>query len=187
MEHEDKDVIMNTRSHQAFSLIELMFALAIAAILAMVAAPSLQRALAHNRIIQADNQLVAALNLSRTEAVTRGTAVVLCPSIDGQRCTAGQHWEKGWLVAADQNHDFQPDSTPIHVAGAQADGIRIHSSRGRLRVRYRADGSTPGSNISLIVCRAGQPKSARSVVVSNSGRPRQGTASTAQAMACSQS
>lgn len=178
---------MNIRSQCAFTLIELLFTMAIAAILMIIATPSLQHTLARTRITQADNQLIRALNLSRSEAVTRNTAAILCPSTDGLQCTPGQNWEGGWLVGIDQNHDYQPDDAPVHVFGALSDGIRVHSSQGRLHVRFRADGSAPGSNISLIVCQAGQPETARSVVVSNSGRPRQGTASAAQAQSCSQS
>ena len=187
MEHEDKDVIVITRTQHAFTLIELLLALAVGAILMMVATPSLEHALDRNRVIQADNQMVSALNLSRIEAINHGTYTILCPSSDGLQCDPGQNWEGGWLMGIDQNHDFQPDGAPEHVFRPLADGIRVHSSRGRLRVRYQPDGSAPGSNISLILCHAGQPQSARSVVVSNSGRPRQGTASARQARACSNS
>lgn len=178
---------MNTHSQYAFTLIELLFTLTVAAILMMVAAPSLQRIVTHVRIVQADNLLVRSLNFSRTEAITRGSATILCPSTDGLQCMPGQNWEGGWLVGIDQNHDFQPDDTPVRVFGSLADGLRIHSSRGRLRVRFQPDGSAPGSNISLIVCQADQPDSAHSVVVSNIGRPRQGTATAQQAQSCSQS
>ena len=187
MEHEDKDVIVSIRTQHAFTLIELLLALAVSAILMAVAAPSLKHALTRNRVIQADNQMVSALNLSRIEAINHGTYTILCPSSDGIRCQPGQNWEGGWLMGIDENHDFQPDAAPEHVFGPLAEGIRVHSSRGRLRVRYQPDGSAPGSNISLVVCHAGQPQSALKVVVSNSGRPRQGTASARQARACSDS
>ena len=176
---------MNIRSQAAFTLIELLFTLAVAAILSMIAAPSLQRVLVHNRVIQTNNQLIRALNFARSQAVTHGVATILCPSDDGSRCAPGQDWQGGWLVAMDADHDFQPDSAPQRVFAGFPEGIRVHSSRGRLHVRYRPDGSSPGSNLSLIVCQASEPDTARSVVVSNAGRIRQGTASAAQAQACS--
>ncbi len=176
---------MSFRSQAAFTLIELLFTVAIAAILSMIAAPSFKRALVHNRVIQTDNQLIGALNYARSQAVTHGVAAILCPSDDGSRCTSSQNWQGGWLVAHDADHDFQPDAAPQRIFADFPTDIRVHSSRGRLHVRYQPDGSSPGSNLSLIVCQAGEPDTARSVVVSNAGRIRQGTASPAQAKACS--
>ena len=176
---------MHSQEQAGFTLIELLMTVAVAAVLSAVAAPSLRHVLIRSHLIEADNRLIGALNFARSSAVHSGESTLLCPSSDGLHCSNSQSWQRGWLVAQDSNNDGQPDSGPLEVFDALAVGIRVHSSRGRLRVRYHADGSAPGSNLSLILCHPGQPGSVRSVVVSNSGRARQGTASAAQASACS--
>jgi type IV fimbrial biogenesis protein FimT len=175
---------MDTRSQLGVTLIELLFALAVMAILGAAAAPSFSRAVARNQVSSTDNALVAVLDFTRQRAVTAGADALLCPSSDGASCDNGTHWERGWLVAIDADRDGHPDGVPLVVQDALPEGVVVRGSVGRMRVRYHADGSAPGSNLSLIVCRKGQPQGARSVIVSNSGRPRQGRPTAAQARAC---
>lgn len=174
-------------TRRGFSLIELLFTLTTAAILSTLAMPGLQHLVVRNQVSQAHNQLIAALQLARSEAITHNTASILCPTADGHTCAPAQQWAGGWLTGVDQDRDYQPDDQPSRVFTGFANGIRVYSSRGRLQVRFQSDGSSPGSNLSLIVCQTGQPQTARSIVVSNFGRVRQGQPSPEQARACSQS
>ena len=171
------------RHHQTgLTLIELLMTLAIAAILAAAAAPSFRDVATRSRIVTTGNALVGMLNLARQHAVMSGGKVMLCPSRDGLTCDASAHWEQGWLVAADRGDDTPEPVLRVH--DALPDDTVVISSIGRTRVRYRADGSSPGTNLSLIVCRRGNANDARAVVVSNSGRPRQARATPAQAAQC---
>lgn len=178
---------MEASPSHGFTLIELMFTLAVAAILLAIAAPSFKPVIARSELATAGNEVVGALNFTRQQAVYVSANVLLCPSRDGVTCAHTIHWEGGWLVATDRDGDNQPDAAPIHVQQALPAGVIVLSSRGRTQVRYHADGSAPGSNLSLIVCRHGHADSARLVVVSNAGRPRQGRASTTQAQVCAAS
>ena len=61
-----------TRSMEGVTLIELMITLSVAAILLSLAIPSFQQIAATNRVAGLTNELTAALNLARSEAIKRG-------------------------------------------------------------------------------------------------------------------
>src|SRR5690606_28438934 len=86
------------RLQSGFTLIELMVAISIVAILLALGLPSFQASLRSNRVTTATNEMLASLSLARTEAIKGiGTAGV-CPSSDGSTCGAGTDWSGGWLV-----------------------------------------------------------------------------------------
>lgn len=81
------------------TLLELMLTVAIIGILALLVAPSLDSMLKANRTRTVASELLAALNLARSEAARRGQPVSICRSSDGSSCaTGGTGWDKGWIV-----------------------------------------------------------------------------------------
>lgn len=171
-------------SRNGFTLIELMLTVAVGAILTTLAVPSFQGVMENTRLVKANNRMAGALQLARSMAVSRGVPSILCPSHDGRHCVATMQWEDGWLVASDRDGDGQPDGARRHVFPAQPEGIHVRSTPGRLRVHFRPNGSAPGSNLTLTICLAGDPDSARSLVLSNVGRARQGQPDAAHAQDC---
>ena len=80
---------MDTKREQGgFTLLELMVTLAVASILAVIALPSFRDLLRKNQVSSANNALLADLSYARSEAITRGNIVSICPSSDGATCTA---------------------------------------------------------------------------------------------------
>src|SRR5262245_60841374 len=61
-----------------FTIIELMITIAIVAILATIAAPSLRDIVKNARMTSLVNDLMTDLNVARAEAVKRGVSVTLC-------------------------------------------------------------------------------------------------------------
>jgi type IV fimbrial biogenesis protein FimT len=61
-----------------FTIIELMVALTVAAILFGIAVPAFRGVIAGNRIVTQTNELVGAVNFARSEAITRNANIVLC-------------------------------------------------------------------------------------------------------------
>lgn len=171
------------RTQAGFSLVEQVMVLAILAVLAGIAVPSMARLLGSHRLQTAQFEYLAAMRYARAEAVQAGTRVLLCPSRDGSQCGNKADWNRGWLLALDRDHDGQPDGVPLRVQ--RMDGrLTILGSNGRDHVRFLPDGSALGSNLSLLFCSRDAPGPALLVVVSNAGRARGDTATPVQAAAC---
>jgi type IV fimbrial biogenesis protein FimT len=83
-----------------FTVLELIIAMTIAAILLGVGIPSFINTIRTNRLAGATNELVSALMYARSEAVKRNLPVVMCRSSDGANCAAAGTggWEIGWMV-----------------------------------------------------------------------------------------
>jgi len=87
------------RAQYGFTLIELMVAIAILAIVIAIAAPSFNRTVQSNRAAVMSNELVGALQTTRSEALKRRTNVTLCRrNADGSACETGTDWSAGWLL-----------------------------------------------------------------------------------------
>ncbi|WP_156775423.1 GspH/FimT family pseudopilin [Hydrogenophaga sp. RAC07] len=84
-----------------FTLIELMVAIAILAILLAVGVPSFQSFIASSRLTTANNDFVGAMTLARSEAIRRGNRVTVCKSADLNTCTTAGGWQQGWIVFVD--------------------------------------------------------------------------------------
>ncbi|KRE88858.1 pilus assembly protein [Frateuria sp. Soil773] len=156
---------------------------ALVAVLAGIAAPPLSRLLRRNEIRAAQADFIGALQYTRALAAQGGVRALFCPSTDGAHCSDDVRWERGWLVGRDRDHDNQPDG------GADRSGpghrqVTIVSTEGRRQVRFQADGSAGGNNITLTFCHPGRAEQALSVFVSRSGRVRGTHADAAHADAC---
>lgn len=172
---------------RGFTLIELLITLSIAGILAAIGMPALGSMLARSHRQSAESALEASLMHAREMAIMHNTHVIVCPSSDGAACSGGAHWQHGWLIAADADHDEQPDrGSFVAVFNAMPGGMRILASRGRPRIVFRPDGSASGTNAQLTVCHTGDPHAGIAVVVSNSGRVRVGNAGADRLRACLQ-
>ncbi|MFT4255949.1 MAG: GspH/FimT family pseudopilin [Pseudoxanthomonas sp.] len=91
---------MSRASTAGFTLLELMIAIAIAALLLTLALPSFQQTLRSNRVATATNEVMGALALARTEAIRTTRSGGVCPSTAGTGCD-GTSWSDGWMVWSD--------------------------------------------------------------------------------------
>jgi type IV fimbrial biogenesis protein FimT len=83
---------------RGFTLIELMVAVAMVAILSAVAAPSFSEMMIRSAIRSASSDLGSALNLARAEAIRIGARVSVCPRTAPADMACGSDWGQGWLV-----------------------------------------------------------------------------------------
>jgi len=93
----------NTRQ-SGFTIIELMIALAIGAILLVLAVPSFLDLIKTNRLTAQSNSLVTALHLARNEAINRGHDIRVL-SISGNT-----DWASGWEIRLDVDGDGAIDA-----------------------------------------------------------------------------
>jgi len=85
------------------SVLELMIVLAAIGIVVLVAVPGSPVLLDKYRLKVTSESFMTALETARSEANSRGIAVVLCPSSNGHTCRRDGDWSMGWLVFADGN------------------------------------------------------------------------------------
>ena len=88
---------------KGFSLLELLLALSLAALIAAAAIPAWQQLLDRSRATAEINRLIATIQYARSQAVHRRQTVTLCPA-DGQLGCGGD-WARGIIVFADGNSD----------------------------------------------------------------------------------
>jgi type IV fimbrial biogenesis protein FimT len=101
------------RAARGFTLVELMVTVSIAAILGVIAAPSIRSMLANGQMKSHSSALQESLMLARSEAIKRGARVVVCKSADQASCATSGAWHQGWIVFLDAN-----DSATVNTGEA---------------------------------------------------------------------
>lgn len=133
-----------------FTLTELLVVLAIAAILLAVAMPSLRQLIERQRLRATANDLFSAIDLTRSQAITRGRRVTMAPA-DPQ----GIDWRRGWVVFVDKNENRRPDADEevIFEQGPVAPGVSIRygfsASPGTAYIAYNSAGRSCSATNSL--------------------------------------
>lgn len=86
-----------TAGVRGFTMIEMLMAIVILAILAALAVPSFRNASLSSALGSAADNLMASVQLARSEAIKRNRVITLCTSADGATCATGG-WQQGWIV-----------------------------------------------------------------------------------------
>lgn len=100
---------------RGFTLIELLITVALVAIAATLAIPAFSSLVRGNQATARANELVAALNFTRSEAIARAVEVSLCastnPNDPDPTCSGStSDWVAGWVSFVDNDGDEQHDS-----------------------------------------------------------------------------
>ncbi len=159
---------------KGFSLIELVTSLAVSAALLTVGIPAYRKLISVNRLTSEINLFIRHIHIGRSAATKSDEEVILCPSADGQHCTRRPVWNIGYMVYADRNENrrHDPDEPVLRRHTPAHDDIAITSSIYRRRILFQRDGSTPGSNPTIVFCDLSGNAPPRAIIVSNTGRPR---------------
>lgn len=150
-------------NNNGLTLIELLAAIAIVAVLAGLAVPALDGMLLNASRTATMDGLVRGAWLARTEALRRGRPVLLCPAAG---CSADPSaWSAGWIVTpADE-----PGHRLRHGPGVPAPRAQLLSNRSAFSFEPHDRRSTNGT---LAWCDGRGRDAARAVVISPTGRPR---------------
>lgn len=166
--------------NQGLTLLELLIAMSIAAILATLAIPSMQGLIAEARIASAVSNLASLMTYARSMAIDSNRKITLCPTIDRTACGEASEWKHGAMVFADSNGNSQRDSDEPLIRYRSMNrlleifsGSTPHTSgRSRKRVVFSPSGSARGYTISIRFCAPQDAAPARVLVLQNSGRIR---------------
>jgi type IV fimbrial biogenesis protein FimT len=164
--------------NKGYSLIELLFTVAILGTLLALALPNFQDTIESNVTNSQAKLLITTLNLARSEAIKRGTNVGICPSDDGLDCDAAS-WSTGWIVFVDVNGDADGANGSVDVGDTI---IRVFDALGANSVltgttdfmEYNSFGfsATPGVQTLKLCPSTNTAANARSVEIGLSGRGR---------------
>lgn len=160
------------RRIRGFTLLELMTALAVSAILLSSAIPAFGRFSLEQRLNAESQRLFLDLQFARATAVNRNRAVTVCPA-DGEYCDDRAAWHEGWIVFVDRNQDRQRQTgEPLLRTALNMRSHQAHSAPSRRQVRFFPNGTAVGTNLSIRVCGPANDIRWQKISVSNSGRIR---------------
>ncbi|WP_268939957.1 GspH/FimT family pseudopilin [Parahaliea maris] len=166
------------RRSGGLTLMELLIALAVLAVVLGLAAPSMQSLLLQAQLRSEGSRLLNAVQLARSEAAARFRPVSICPAVQAAagelRC--GGTYGDGWLVLEGLPQDavIEP-ARLLRLYHSVPDGYRVADRAGADAVgafTYYPDGATR-RNLTLSVCSRQRPDLAGwSVVINRVGRAR---------------
>lgn len=124
-------------SSRGFTLVELMVAIAITAIILTLGVPSFRTMLQNNRSLALSNPFISALNFAKTEAIRRATFISFCAAANSSlnACGSASAWPNGWIVFIDVNNNGVIDSPAteiLQVYDASSYQGAITASNGRV-------------------------------------------------------
>lgn len=127
----------------AFSLPELLVALAVLTILVSFAVPHTTQLIEKNRQQASADLLLRNLQIARAKAIAEKRAVLLCPS-SSVECM--EDWNEGWILKSPANGEVlsrdkisEPNGT-LHWTGYRKD------------ILFRSDGTSPTGNGRFFLC-----------------------------------
>lgn len=118
-------------------MVELMVTVAVLAIVMAAAFPSFTALVNGNRLTSSANEMLASLQLARSEAIRRNTRVMVCRSEDNATCADAAGLWTSWITIVDGSDE------PLRVSGAKAPLVLEASpaiSGDNDRIVFRPDG-----------------------------------------------
>lgn len=154
---------------RGFTLLEILCVLAVAAVLAALAVPSWRRPLAAAAVRAAASQTLSGLAVARRTALTTGRTVTVCLTRDFSACDlSGRNWmlfsnEDGGSLGRRESGEVMLRRWPL-PGNVQVSGTRAYA--------WYLPQPRAAATLTLTFCHPAAPAARRSVIVSQTGRPR---------------
>jgi len=163
-------MISPTKNAGGFTIIELMFAITLLAILLAIGIPSYNEIINNNRVTAQNNELVTALQYTRSEALRKARPTTLCASADGATCSAVTNWATGWISFSDLNGDGTLNGADVLLqVWPSTNGLTLTSTT-RTFVRYSSSGMPSGTETFSLKKPGCSGNKARRIDIGTTGR-----------------
>lgn len=169
---------MRTGRTGGFTLVEMMVAVLVLAVLLAISAPGLSALIKNNRLLSHVYAMRAALNGARSEALAQRSVVTVCRSSDGTSCS-GTAWNQGYIAFIDADSDGEvddPNNPQVFLAKViDVDTLDIAYDEGDPTdpkdniVRFDSQGYAREYNGKFSVCDERGASNARGVIVTPGG------------------
>ncbi len=141
------------RRASGFTLVELAITVVVLAVLVGMSIPLFTGLINSNRLTGNANELVAAIQIARSESIRRNARTTICQSADQLTCTSAAVW-RGWIMFSDIDNDGVVDANEIVRTGVIEAPIQVLASRNIAinndRIVFRADGLAYGNGNNLL-------------------------------------
>lgn len=160
-----------------YSLIELLVALTVSAILLASATPMFAGILMNNRAVTLANNLLTSLQVARFEAIKRNRDITICKSNDAISCSGS--WSDGWIIFSDFNNNRRLDTTDgekiieVKKLSNAEFSINWNAFRSDTYIQYNSLGFIHSNNGTFKLCPPNRDaRYARAVIINRLGRAR---------------
>lgn len=156
-------------SERGMSLIEMMVAVSIIAILAVIAVPGFQDMIVQSRLSSQTNELVSAIQAARGEAIKRNRQIDFCRAADAASldCAGAGNWQF-WIVRINNS-----DANRVLRRGSISPELRLTSTLNQGRVTFMPNGisNVTANNDTLTTCSPkGGGNTTRQITIGLAGR-----------------
>ncbi len=166
--------MVRRRAAAAYTLIELLLSIGVAAVLATLAYPAFDGLIERVHSTSHVNDLIGIIRFARHAAIVERRWVTLCPA-QGNSCTGSRSWHTGLMVFADANRDGsrQAEEPVLGYLAALDPGESLawRAFRRRNYLQVRPEGYTNWHNGSFHYCPASRdPRFGKVLIVNVQGR-----------------
>lgn len=154
---------------QGFTVVELIVAMVIVALLTAIGIPALRNFTLQQRVVTSTRDLQLDFVYARSEAITRADNVSVCTSSDGATCT-GDPWTGGRIVFVDSNQSGTVDGgdTVLRVGTAAASGLSLAAVPAVTFVNFNSRGQV---NLPVVLSTCYTGLKGRDLTVRSTGNP----------------
>jgi type IV fimbrial biogenesis protein FimT len=145
--------VVSARRSSGFTLIELMFTIALLAIIVSLGVPSFTDTLRAWQRDVATRSFISHVQMARSEAIKTSRQVVMCTSADGATCAGTTNWMQGWIVFVDDDADATLDGgeTILATRGALAGLVRMQTNNNISNFFFLPSGLMPARQGTLVI------------------------------------